>query len=93
MFPVLRKSCEPLTTGSVLTRAQDVASKRSIGIHCATFCLTDEAMDEPAKLLVQEAAAAKLAPEEFVQLQHGAILRTAGGKDLNSPPLLPPASA
>lgn len=72
---------------------QEVCSKRSIGIHCATFCLTDEAMDEPAKLLVKEAALAHLAPDEFVTLQHGSLLRTVAGHDLNSPPLLPILSA
>ena len=70
---------------------QEVGSKRSVGIHCATFCLTDEAMDEPPRLLVKEAAAAHLAADEFVTLQHGALLRTAAGQDLNSPPLLPTA--
>ena len=40
---------------------------------------------------MQEAAAAGLAKEEFVTLQHGAMLQTEGGKDLNSPPLLPVA--
>ena len=66
-----------------------MGSKKSVGIHCATFCLTDEAMDEPPKLLAKEAAAAKLSPAQFVVLQHGSLLRTAGGTDLNSPPLLP----
>jgi hypothetical protein len=27
--------------------AADVGARRSIGIHCCTFALTDEALDEP----------------------------------------------
>lgn len=61
---------------------------QSIGIHCCTFCLTDEALDEPPQLLVKEAAAAKLSQGSFVTLQHGACLKTAGGLNRNEPPLL-----
>lgn len=77
------------STYCTLWQLQDVRAKKSVGIHCATFCLTDEAMDEPPKLLVKEVAAAKLPNAQFVMLQHGTILRTAGGVDTNSPPLLP----
>lgn len=59
--------------------------------RCTLVCsLTDEPLDEPAKLLPREAAAAGLAPGAFVALRHGATLVTAGGASLNSPPLLPP---
>jgi hypothetical protein len=67
---------------------QDVQSKQSIGIHCCTFPLTDEAMDEPPKLLAKEAAAAGLSPGAFVTLQHGALLQTADGRARNQPLLL-----
>ncbi|CAL8463129.1 g2663 [Coccomyxa elongata] len=67
---------------------QDVRSMQSIGIHCCTFCLTDEALDEPPQLLVREAAAAKLSHGSFVTLQHGACLKTAGGLNRNEPALL-----
>eukprot|EP00887_Chlorella_sp_A99_P004725 scaffold4.g4725.t1 len=66
----------------------DVRSRRSVAIHCATFCLTDEPMDEPVKRLPREAAAAGLAPDAFVTLRHGATLATAGGVTLNAPLLL-----
>lgn len=61
---------------------------QSIGIHCCTFCLTDEALDEPPQLLVKEAAAAKLPPGSFLTLQHGACLQTAASVARNKPPLL-----
>lgn len=32
---------------------QDVGSKRSVGVHCCTWSLTDEPLDEPPKLLVR----------------------------------------
>lgn len=67
---------------------QEVCSKRSVGIHCCTFCLTDEPMDEPPKVLIQEAAAAGLAADEFVTLQHGATILTAKGVDTSCGPLL-----
>ncbi len=67
---------------------QDVRSMQSIGIHCCTFCLTDEAMDEPPQLLTRHAAAAGLVPSSFVTLQHGACLQTAAGVARNEPPLL-----
>ncbi|KAI3431506.1 hypothetical protein D9Q98_004556 [Chlorella vulgaris] len=68
---------------------RDVRSMRSVACHHATFSLTDEAMDEPAKLLPREVAKAKLPPDAFVSLRHGATLVTAGGATLNQPPLLP----
>ena len=37
-------------------------------------------MDEPPALLVQAAAAAGLAPDEFVTLQHGATVTVLDGK-------------
>lgn len=32
---------------------QDVRSRRSVGVHCCTWSLTDEPLDEPPKLLVR----------------------------------------
>ena len=82
-------------TRLVVARAtQEVGSRRSVGIHAATFCLTDEAMDEPPRLLASEAAAAGLGPDAFVTLQHGGLISTASGKDSRRAPLLPaPAAA
>jgi hypothetical protein len=51
--------------------------------------LTDEPMDEPAKRLPKEAAAAQLPPDAFVSLRHGATIVAAGGATLNAPALLP----
>ncbi|KAK9829598.1 hypothetical protein WJX72_006817 [[Myrmecia] bisecta] len=67
---------------------QDVKSRRSIGIHCCTFNLTDEAMDEPPSLLLEKAASAGLPANAFTTLKHGALLQTVGGVDRNSPPTL-----
>lgn len=44
-----------------------------------------EAMDEPPKRLLSAAQAAGLAADDFITLQHGAMLRTAGGRTLNQP--------
>lgn len=72
---------------------QDVKSKRSMAIHCATFPLTDEAMDEPIELLIKAAAEAGLAKDEYVTLQHGGMIITADGKDLAPPDVLNPPKA
>lgn len=64
---------------------QDVRSRRSLAIHWGTFPLTDEPMDEPPGLLRRELEEAKLAPEEFVSLRHGASIVTAGGVDVVEP--------
>ena len=66
----------------------DVRSLRSIGIHCCTFNLTDEPLDEPPRLLAEASAAAGLPGGTFTVLQHGALLQTAGGVDCNAPPVL-----
>ena len=67
---------------------QDVKSQRSFGIHCCTFCLTDEPLDEPPKLLEQAVHEAGLPKNAFVTLQHGGMLQTANGLDLNQPPTM-----
>ena len=64
---------------------QDVKSQRSFGIHCCTFNLTDEPLDEPPQLLIEAVEAAGLPPDAFVALQHGAMLQTANGVDLQPP--------
>ncbi len=53
-----------------------------------TFCLTDEAMDEPRERLESAAKAAGLAPEAFVAVRHGAMIATAGGADSVRPALM-----
>lgn len=68
---------------------RDVRSMRSVACHHATFCLTDEPMDEPSKRLPRELAKAQLPADAFVSLRHGATLATAGGRTLNQPALLP----
>jgi N-acyl-phosphatidylethanolamine-hydrolysing phospholipase D len=52
----------------------DVRSARSVAVHCCTWSLTDEALDEPPVVLAAAAAEAGLAPDAFVTLQHGATL-------------------
>lgn len=68
---------------------QEVRSKRSIGIHFGTYPLGDEAADAPADDLAAARKAAGMPAEEFVTMQHGAMLQTANGSDQNAPPLLP----
>ncbi len=68
---------------------KDVQSKRSMAIHLGTFPLTDEPLDEPVLLLEQASKEANLYEGEFVSLQHGATITTAGGIDLNKPLRIP----
>lgn len=56
-----------------------------MAIHCCTFNLTDEPLDEPPQLLTEAVAVAKLPSDAFITLQHGAMLQTANGVDLQSP--------
>ena len=56
---------------------QDVATKRSLGIHWGTFELTDEPLDEPPRSLAREASAAGLREEEFFVLAIGETRRIA----------------
>ena len=65
-------------------------SLSSVHIYCAPppRSLTDEPMDEPVRLLPEEAAKAGLAADAFVTLRHGATIVTAGGRTLNQPALL-----
>ena len=44
-----------------------------------------EPLDEAPKLLEQEKRAAGISENAFITLQHGAMLQTAGGVDLNKP--------
>ena len=74
---------------------QDVKSKQSFGIHWGTWALTEEPMDEPPLRLREEAKVAGLHAEEFVALQHGAMLQTSDGqarRPLRQSPLTSPAS-
>lgn len=72
-----------------ITVHQDVQSRRSMAIHCATFSLTDEPLDEPIVLLKQSLEKKGLPSDEFVALRHGGCISTAWGKDLNEPKLIP----
>ena len=67
----------------------DASSTPPTGSPPAPCSLTDEALDEPAQLLVEEAAKAQLHADEFVAIRHGATLRTAGGTMSNQPARLP----
>lgn len=50
---------------------QDVGAAASIAVHCCTWSLTDEPLDEPPLRLAAAAAAAGLQPSAFVALKHG----------------------
>jgi N-acyl-phosphatidylethanolamine-hydrolysing phospholipase D len=52
----------------------DVKSNASVAVHCCTWSLTDEALDEPPRELARAAAAAGLQEGAFVTMQHGATL-------------------
>jgi hypothetical protein len=73
---------------NILYSAQDVKSKRSIGIHCCTMTISIEPLDEAPKVLEKEKQAAGIAKDGFITLQHGGMLQTADGVDLNKPPLM-----
>lgn len=57
--------------------AQEVKPKKSLGIHCCTFCLTNEPLDEPPRLLRLAAKRQGLAADEFVVVQHGMTISSA----------------
>jgi hypothetical protein len=61
----------------------------AVMLCCYVAWLPAEPLDEPPKLLQQVLAEQQLEPNSFVTLRHGAMLQTADGVDLNSPPLLP----
>jgi hypothetical protein len=65
----------------------------SVAALLCYVCVPAEPLDEPPKLLQQVLAEQQLAPSSFVTLRHGAMLQTADGMDLNSPPLLPLSAA
>jgi len=67
---------------------QDVRSQQSVGIHCCTFNLTDEALDDPPRELAKAMTAAGLESGSFQVLQHGCTLQTLQGKRMNAPPTL-----
>ena len=70
---------------STMCSAQDVMSKRSIGIHCCTMTISIEPLDEAPKVLEKEKQAAGIPEDDFITLQHGGMLQTADGVDLNKP--------
>lgn len=68
---------------------QDLRAKHSMAIHCCTFSLTDEPLDEPPIRLQEECQKAGLPAGAFLTLQHGEQLRVRGGQALNEPKTLP----
>ncbi|KAI8475789.1 MAG: beta-lactamase superfamily domain-containing protein [Monoraphidium minutum] len=58
---------------------KEVRARHSLAIHYGTFHLTLEPLDEPPARLATAAAAAGLGADEFVALQHGAMLTVRGG--------------
>jgi N-acyl-phosphatidylethanolamine-hydrolysing phospholipase D len=52
----------------------DVRSQLTVACHWGTFCLTDEPMDEPPKLLARALSAANISPESFRVLAIGETL-------------------
>lgn len=70
----------------------DLKAKVSTAIHCCTFNLTTEALDEPPALLVKELRDRGMRPDEFVTLQHGAMAVVRDGVLANTPKTLPLSS-
>lgn len=51
---------------------QDVRARQSLGIHWGTFAnLTDEALDEPPRVLADALAASGFPTQDFFVLKHG----------------------
>jgi N-acyl-phosphatidylethanolamine-hydrolysing phospholipase D len=50
---------------------QELGAKRSLGVHWGTFELTDEALDEPPRVLERERRVAGIAPDDFFVLAVG----------------------
>ena len=48
----------------------DLDARHSIGIHWGTFELTDESLDEPPRVLRDEAQKRGIGPDRFVVLKH-----------------------
>eukprot|EP00884_Botryococcus_braunii_P022212 jgi/Botrbrau1/8675/Bobra.0087s0028.1 len=67
---------------------KDVGAMNSVAIHCSTFSLADEPLDEPPGLLAKCLGEAGLPPDAFVTLQHGGMIQAGGGRVLNKPPTL-----
>lgn len=53
----------------------DLGAKRSLGVHWGTFVLTDEPLDEPPRVLVQERLARGLGDDDFVTIAIGETRR------------------
>ncbi|GIL81046.1 hypothetical protein Vretimale_9252 [Volvox reticuliferus] len=69
--------------------ALDVRAAVSIGIHTATWSLTDEPLDEPPARLQAAVQERGLPESSFVTLQHGEMAVVRGGKLENQPKTLP----
>lgn len=60
---------------------RDIRSKRSIGMHWATFPLTDEPIEEPAQRLIEARRRKGVADDEFVAVWPGALVGAESGVD------------
>ncbi|GLI60796.1 hypothetical protein VaNZ11_003030 [Volvox africanus] len=69
--------------------ALDVRAAVSIGIHTATWSLTDEPLDEPPARLQAAVQERGLPESSFVTLQHGEMAVVRGGRLENQPKTLP----
>ncbi|KDD74009.1 beta-lactamase [Helicosporidium sp. ATCC 50920] len=69
---------------------RDVRSMRSMAVHLATFCLTDEAMDEPILRLHQALLDAGLDPDEFLTVRRGSVFHVQDGAFAKRPAVLSP---
>ena len=67
--------CDPAEAVRIF---QDVGAVRALGIHWGTFQLTDEARDEPPRLLGEALAAAGIAAGRFVAAAPGGAFVASG---------------
>jgi N-acyl-phosphatidylethanolamine-hydrolysing phospholipase D len=64
--------------GRAVQAHQDLAARRSLGIHWGTFALTDEALDQPPRDLALARAQQGLAEQDFFVLPIGGTWWPAG---------------
>ncbi|KAJ9530084.1 hypothetical protein QJQ45_023397, partial [Haematococcus lacustris] len=71
---------------------RDVGARVSLAIHCCTWALTDEALDEPPRRLHEALEESGCRRDEFVTVRHGEKVVVRDGRLANKPLLISPAA-
>lgn len=71
---------------------RDVGARVSLAIHCCTWALTDEALDEPPRRLNEALEESGCRRDEFVTVRHGEKVVVRDGRLANKPLLISPAA-